>query len=48
MRLGYFPWWFGDTLRLVPVWLADDGRARPLGALPAVSADLLPVAIQEN
>ena len=48
MRLGYGPWWFGDSLRLVPAWLADDERARPLGALPAVSADLLPAAIRER
>jgi hypothetical protein len=47
VRLGYVPWWFGATLRLVPVWLADDDRARPLGALPAVSADLLPAAVRE-
>ena len=47
VRLGYVPWWFGDTLRLVPAWLADDDRARPLGALPAVPAGLLPVAIRE-
>ncbi len=48
VRLGYVPWWFGDSLRLVPAWLADDDRARPLGALPAVSADLLPAAIREG
>lgn len=42
VRLGYRPWWFGGTLRLVPVWLADDDRTRPLGALPAVAEDLLP------
>jgi hypothetical protein len=47
VRLGYLTWWFGDTLRLVPAWLADDDRARPLGALPAVAVDLLPEAIRE-
>ena len=33
--LGYAPWWFGDRLRLVPVWLADD-RSRFLDLLPTV------------
>ena len=47
VRLGYLPWWFGDTLRLVPAWLADDERARPLGVLPAVAANLLPAAIRQ-
>lgn len=47
VRLGYGPWWFGDTLRLVPVWLADDQRARPLGVLPAVEEDLLPAAYRQ-
>jgi hypothetical protein len=47
VRLGYGPRWFGDTLRLVPVWLADDERARPLGALPAVEEDLLPAAYRQ-
>jgi hypothetical protein len=47
VRLGYGPWSFGDTLRMVPVLLADDERARPLGVLPAVEEGLLPAAYPE-
>jgi len=47
VRLGYRPWWFGDSLRLVPVWLADDDQARLLAALPAVSLDLLPPLLRQ-
>ena len=36
-----------DTLRRVPMWLADDERARPLGALPAVEEGLLPAAYRQ-
>lgn len=48
VRLGYAPWWFGDSLRLVPVWLADDDRARLLDVLPAVSIDLLPTSYRQR
>lgn len=47
VRLGYVPWRFEDGWHLVPTWLADDDEGRLLGALPAVTEDLLPTYFQQ-